>query len=168
MQDARQRADAVKTDKEFLAYCIKNAPEHVANSQQLAQRTKIAPSLIPPLLEELLQQSDIIKLQEDQYLHTQTTKHIEAQLLKSIEQFHQQTPQSPGIPKEELARILSVTEKLLERIVSGLLEQKKITEKNQRLALPDFQSDVPHELRDQLDKVENAFRGKLFTPPRYL
>jgi len=165
VQDARQRADAVKTDKEFLAYCIKNAPEHIANTQRLAHRTKIAPALIPPLLEELLRQSDIIKLQEDQYLHTQTVKDIEAQLLTSVGQFHQQTPQSPGIPKEELARTLALTEKLLDRIVSGLKAQGKIIETNQRLALPDHQSDIPPELRNLLEKVEKPFRNQLFDPP---
>ena len=167
VQDVRQRADAVKTDKDFLAYCIKRAPGYVANTQQLSQRTKIAPALIPALIEELLQQHDIIQLQENQYVHSQVIKEIGAQLLTHVEQFHRREPQSPGVPKDELARTLSITERLLDRIVSDLISQGTVTETNQRLALPDHQSEVPRELRDLLDKVEDTFRRKGFAPPGF-
>lgn len=165
VQDACQRAAAVKTDKDFLAYCIKNAPGYIAHTPQLSQRTKIAPPLIPPLLQELLRQQDIIQLRKDQYVHSQALKEIEAQLLAHIEQFHQQEPQSPGISKEKLTQTFSVSDKLLDRVVSDLKKQGKITEQNQRLALPDHQTDVSPELQVLLEKVEDAFRRKLFAPP---
>lgn len=167
VQDIRQRADAVKTDKEFLAYCIQNAPDYIAQTRPLSLRTKIPPSRIPPLLEELLRHGDIIQLQEDQYLHTQTIQHIESKLLTTIEQFHQQNPQSPGITRDRLEQTISGsgTDTLLNRIVSELKAQGRIAETNQRLALPHHQMAVPPELREPLEEIEKAFRSTPFAPP---
>jgi len=69
IQDAKDRAQAVLTDKDFAEYCIKTAKDFAVTETELSIRTKISPEPLKEILAELVQQDKVLYLDSKLYIH---------------------------------------------------------------------------------------------------
>ena len=90
VQDVKDRAQAVLTDKDFVEYsvrspqdCIKTAEAFAVNETELSIRTKILPERLKAIIAELVQQDKVLYLDSKLYIHTDTADNVQKQLLRA-------------------------------------------------------------------------------------
>lgn len=164
-QDLLERAASVLDEKTFVEYCLKNAESTAAAPLDLSRRTKIPLPQTSAILSELAAQNKIVSLPGSIFLHLATAARLQHQLLSLVEQFHRDTPASPGIRYDDLQKLSQLPRNVLDYLLAQLKETGRLTERNHRLALPDHRESYPDEDRRQLEKVESLFRRQSFNPP---
>jgi selenocysteine-specific elongation factor len=85
--------------------------------------------------------------------------------LDCVGNFHRQSPESPGLPLEQLRQSLPMEKTVLDDLVARLKGDGRLAERNQRLALPEHRSTFGDEDAKLLDAVEAMFRRQAFCPP---
>jgi len=181
VQDVKDRAQAVLTDKDFAEYCIKTAEAFAVNETELSIRTKILPERLKAIIAELVQQDKVLYLDSKLYIHTETADNVQKQLLNIVSDFHHSKPESPGLSIEQLldarcrmldARRESSIEYRESRIVFDsilrlLISQGKLVERKHRLALSEHRETFSEDEQKLLQSVESLFADRPFNPPKY-
>ncbi len=164
-QDLLDRAASVLDENTFVEYCLKTSESAAVAPLELAQRTKIPLPRTSEILSELVAQNKIVSLPGSVFFHLATASQRQQKLLTLIEQFHRESPSSPGIRYEDLQILSLLPRSVLDYLLNHLKETGQITERNHRLALPTHHESYPDEDRLQIEKVESLFRRQLFNPP---
>lgn len=164
-EDLQERAAAVPDENRFVEYCVRAAETLVANAAELSVRTKIPAGRLQEVLADLVRQAKILALAGKLYVHRESVAQVERQIVDCVRDFHQQSPESPGMPIEQLRRTVTVEKALFDDLMTRLKGEKKLAEKNQRVALPEHRTVFRDEDARLLDSVESLYREKAFAPP---
>lgn len=164
--DAEERATAVLIEKDFVEYCIKNAEGFAATDTELSVRTKILPEPLETILTELIRQGKIFELSSKLYIHSETSDAVQGQLLKIASDFHIDSPESPGLSKEQFYEASKMRKDVFDSLIKILLSEGKLIERKHRLALPEHQETFSADEQNLLEKVELVFRNQPFNPPK--
>jgi len=167
IQDAKDRAQAVLTDKDFAEYCIKTAKDFAVTETELSIRTKISPEPLKEILAELVQQDKVLYLDSKLYIHTETADNVQQQLLNIVSDFHHENPESPGLTIEQFYEASQLKKDVFDSILRLLISQGKLVERKHRLALPEHCETFSDDEQKLLRSIESLFADRPFNPPKY-
>jgi selenocysteine-specific elongation factor len=163
--DLQARAEAIGDPCRFVEYCVRRAESPAVSEPALAVRTKIPHGRLREILADLTARQCILCLPAKLYVHGDTVAELGGRILELVGDFHRQSPESPGLPLEELRRSLSLDKPVLDDLIARLKNEGRLAERNQRLALATHRSTFRDEDAKLLEAVESLFREKLFSPP---
>jgi selenocysteine-specific elongation factor len=165
LEDLRERARAVTSDRDFAEYCLKTAESSALEEADLSTRTKTRPARLKEILRELMEAGRVIEVGKSIYMHHDAARLMEQRILQTLGDFHRASPESPGMTSTQLIESLKTDKTVLAHAVNSLKQQGKLVERNQRLALAEHREEYSEEERKQMDAVEALFRRGLFHPP---
>ena len=165
LQDARERAKAVTSAKDFVEYCIKTAKDFAAGETELSLRTKLLPGPAREIVAELIRGAGVMEIGPKLYIHRDCASELQKRLLGILSEFHRTQPESPGIETEQLYESSGLRKVVFDGIIKLLISQAKVVERKQRLALPEHREVFSQEEQKLLERVESLFRSHSFSPP---
>jgi len=166
LEDARTRAKAVATEKDFVEYCVQTAANLAAGETELLLRAKVLPEKLNEIIAELISQNKIIKLPPSLFIHIHTIRLAEQQLLNIIRDFHHANPDSPGITIDRFCELSGLQKNVFDGIVKLLISNGTVIERKHCLALPDHCESFTEAQQKLLTTVESLFSARLFNPPK--
>lgn len=164
-EDLQQRAEAVLDPRRFVEYCVRRAESLATTEAAIAVRTKIPHARVREILADLTAKQIIVAVTGKDYVHRDTAAEASEKILKLVADFHRQSPESPGLPPEQLRQAMPIDKTVLDAILARLKGEKRLLEKNGRLALAEHRSTFGGEDAKLLEAIETMFREKLFSPP---
>ncbi len=165
IQDAGERARTVLNNKDFAEYCIKTAEAFAVTEAELSIRTKIPPEPLKAILDELVQQAKVLRLDSKLHIHTDTADNLQQTLLDIVGDFHRSKPESPGLTIEQFYETSGLTKDVFDGLKRVLISQGKLVERKHRLALPEHQETFSDDEQKLLQSIESLFRERPFNPP---
>ena len=166
LEDILARAKAVGAEKDFTEYCVKTATNIAANETELLLRAKILPEKLNEIMAELITQNKVIKLGANLFIHSQTVSDVEVQLLNLVRDFHNTSPDSPGITIDRLCELSKLQKNVFDGLVKLMISQGNIVERKRCVALPDYCESFTQAQQKLLTTVETLFSTQLFNPPK--
>ncbi|MBN1909071.1 MAG: selenocysteine-specific translation elongation factor [Pirellulales bacterium] len=165
LDDLQARARAIADDRSFVEYAVKTAPSGAASESELTQRTKNLPKRLGEVLSELVDSGTVLALSPGLYIHQETLARLSTELLATVEAFHRDTPESPGVPLDTLREQSALDRPVLDGLIARLTSDGRLTEKDGRLALPGHTATFRDEDSQRLDALDALFRETGFKPP---
>jgi selenocysteine-specific elongation factor len=165
LQDAHERAEAVRSDVDFVEYAISTEDSFAASKAELSFRTKILPEHLNGILKELTKSGKILDFDSKLYVHRDMLVDMQQRVLDIVGDFHQKKPESPGLSIEQLYEASGLRRDVFDGLFKKLIADGRLVEKKHRIALPEHResfSDHEHEL---IRNVESLFSERLFNPP---
>jgi selenocysteine-specific elongation factor len=166
VEDALARSEAIATEKDFVEYCLKTAASFAANETELSLRAKVPPKKLNEILDELIASDKVVKITSTLFIHCQTARNIEGQLLDIVRDFHSKNPQSPGIPVAGFCELSHLPKNVFDGIVKSMISRGGLVERKSCMALPDYREKFSDEQQKLLTSVESLFIKRLFNPPK--
>jgi selenocysteine-specific elongation factor len=163
--DVQERAKAVLTGKDFVAYAIKTAETIAVGEKDLSIRTKIPPVQLTKILKELGIAGTIIDLDSRLFIHTNTLNEVKQKLLETVKAYHLEKPESPGLTAEQLHEASGLKKEVFDSLHKILLNEKRIVENKNRIALPEHREFFSSDEQKLLNSIESLFAKKTFSPP---
>jgi selenocysteine-specific elongation factor len=99
------------------------------------------------------------------YLHRETAAEAAARILGLVGDFHRRSPESPGLPVEQLRPTMPIDKAILDSLLARLKSEGRLVERNQRLALAEHRSTFRDDDAKLLESIEALFRQQGFHPP---
>ncbi len=164
-EDLQQRSEAILDPRQFVEYCVRRAEGLATTEVAVAVRTKIPHARVQEILADLAGEKILFALTAKDYIHRNTAAEAGRKILELIADFHRQSPESPGLPPEQLRQEMSIDKAVFDALVARLKDEKRLVEKNGRLALPEHRSSFGGEDAKLLETIETLFREKPFSPP---
>jgi len=115
--DLQERAGAVGDETRFVEYCVRRASSLAAGEGELAVRAKVTRARLAEILAALAKHGQITALTPTLFIHRDTAAEVTAQLLELVTDFHQQNPESPGIPIEQLREAAGIERTVLRGLI---------------------------------------------------
>jgi selenocysteine-specific elongation factor len=166
LQDARLRANAVLSGKDFVEYCIRTAKSLAVDETQLAVRAKIPPGMLRQILSELTGEGKALNLTSKLCMHGDTFAEVEGQILDIVGGFHRSKPESPGLTAEQLYEASRLEKGIVDGLIKRLVSAGKLVERKHRLALASHEETFTEDEDRLLKTVEAFFRRRPFNPPK--
>jgi len=163
--DVRARAQAVKTPRDFIEYCVKTAESVAVDEKQLSLRTKIPEAQVAQALAELQDQGSVIQLGAKRYVHADTAERVEQHLLELVTEVHRHKPESPGIRPEQLLTESGIRKNIFDGLLERMLSKGLLAERKDHLAVPGHREQFKEAEWELLTKVETLFKQHPFNPP---
>jgi selenocysteine-specific elongation factor len=164
-EDLQARAEAILDDRRFVEYCVRTAESLAVGEPALAVRTKIPHGRLQEILAELSGRHTILCLAAKLFIHRDTAAELGGRILELVGDFHRQSPESPGLPLEQLRQSMPIDKTVLDDVVGRLKSEGRLAERNQRLALPEHRSTFRDEDATLLCAMESLIRDQAFAPP---
>ena len=165
LEDLQARAEATGDDRRFVEYCVRRGESAAVGVPALMVRSKIRHARLQEILADLTARQCIICLPAKLYIHRDTVAELTERILELVGDFHRQSPESPGLPLEELRRGMALEKAVFDELLARLKGAGRLAERNGRLALPTHRSTFRDEDAKLLEAVEALFREKPFSPP---
>ncbi len=166
LEDLHQRAAAVGDDARFVDYALRTAAGLAVAEADLARRTKILRGRLKEILDRMIAAGDVLALGTGVYLHRAAAAEAGKTLLAQLAQFHRDSPESPGMTFDQLRQACPWPKGVLEAVVGCLKEAGRVTEKNQRFALPEHRPTVRDQDARGLEAVESLFPAEPLSSAR--
>ncbi len=170
LENLRERAKAVLKEKDFVAYCVKEAASSAAGGvvalEAVSFRAKVPKNRIEDVLNELVRERRLVRFDRGLYLHQEAVSDLERRLLAILRDYHQRSPESPGLCLRHLQESLGLHKDVLEGLLARLRKHGKVVERNRRLALSEHRESFTEEERQYVAIVESLYREQAFKPPR--
>jgi len=163
--DLQERAQAVREESRFVEYCVRNAESLAADEAHLACRAKVPRGRLKEILADLTGQQKLILLASGRYIHRETAAEAGERLLGIVNQFHRQSPESPGATIDQLRRSSELDKAVFDGVIARLATEGRLVERSGRLASPAHQVTFQEEDAKYLDMIESLFREQAFHPP---
>jgi selenocysteine-specific elongation factor len=166
LKDLHDRAEAVCTPETFIEYCLRNAGDEAAGrAEGLAMRAKQTPEKVRAVLQRLVAGGRAVQIQNDFFMHTDKVDEFREEIVRIVEAFHLQNPQSPGMDEESLLGAFGGTKLILKAVLNLLLTDRKLILTKDRYALPTHREQFDPKQKQLLERVEGMFLTNLFNPP---
>ncbi len=165
LADLQERCDAVVDPRHLVAYCIRRADGLAVTETALAVRTKIPQGRLQQLLAELAQQGAILPLATRLWIHRDTAAEAQERIVALVRDFHRQSPESPGLPLEQLRQSTPGDKAVFDGLLARLKTSGRLVDRGGRLALAEHHSTFSDEDEKLLHAIESLFRQRLFSPP---
>jgi selenocysteine-specific elongation factor len=163
--DLAERAVAIATERTFIEYALASDAGVSAVESELAHRVKSPLSRVREILADLAAAGRAILLAPGLYAHRRTVDAAAERILALLADFHKQSPESPGLPFDELLAATGFTRPVLEGILARLTSEAKVALRSGRFALATHREQFAHEDREAMDRIEALFRDHAFSPP---
>jgi selenocysteine-specific elongation factor len=167
LEDLQARAEAIGDECRFVEYCVRRGESPAVSEPALAVRTKIPHARLQAILADLAARQTVLCLPAKLYIHRDTLAELVDRILELVADFHRQSPESPGLPLEQLRGLLPIDKPVLDGLIARLKSDGRLEERNGRLALPAHRSTFRDEDAKLLDVVESLFRETPFSPPAF-
>jgi selenocysteine-specific elongation factor len=164
-EDLQERAEAILDEGNFVEYCARRAESLATTEAALAVRTKIPRDRLQEILGDLTGRHRIFPLAGRSYVHEDTAAEAGGRILDLVRGFHRESPESLGIPLEQLRESMSIDKAVLDGLLARLKSEGRLVASGQRLALPEHRSTFQDEDSKLLEAIEALFRERLFCPP---
>jgi selenocysteine-specific elongation factor len=165
VQDVRERAKAVIVEKDFVEYCVKTAETTATTESELSIRAKILPEKLKQILTDLIHQDKIVDLGLNLYIHRDTLRTVQQQLIDIISDFHHKKPESPGLSVEQFCEASGLRKDVFDGLLKILISKIKLVEKKHRIALPEHRESFSDEEQKLIRSIESLFAKRPFNPP---
>ncbi len=134
-------AMASASQSEKLALEIKSAKAAGRNTEELAKRTGLAPSVMGAALQELVETGTIIRAGKGKlavYLHSLSMASLEKMATDAVAAYHEQYPEKRGMPSAELSSRLpaALPPRLFEELLATLLRRNALELDNEVVRRP--------------------------------
>jgi selenocysteine-specific elongation factor len=149
----------------FVEYCIRTAESAAVGEPALAVRAKILPGRLPEICAKLVHDKTVFTVGARLYVHRDTAAELGRRMVEAVDAFHSQSPESPGLPIDQLRQSMPVDKPVFDAVVARLTGEKQLMERGQRLALPSHSSTFQDEDAQLLEAIETFYREKAFAPP---
>jgi len=167
LQELKDRANAVLSERDFVEYCINTAKDFADGENEVSVRAKILPGPLKEFLAGLIDEGTILKLNSKLLVHRDTCRDVQKKLLDIVADFHHSKPESPGLSSEQLYEISRLKKDVFDGLVEMLVSQGRLVERKHRLASPEHQETFSDDEQEMLHSVESLFKTRLFNPPKY-
>jgi selenocysteine-specific elongation factor len=164
-EEIQERAEAVLDDRRFAEYCVRRAESLAVAEPAISIRSKVPRVRLREILADLARQQTIVPLAAGLYLHRDTAMEAAGRILTLVRDFHRGSPESPGLPLEQLRQQVTMEKAVLDHLIARLKGEGRLAERNGRLALPEHRSTFRDEDAKLLAAVEALFREQVFHPP---
>ena len=165
VQDAADREKAVRVEKDFVEYCVRTAEGCATGESELGLRVKMLPGPLEKVLDELVTEGKVIRLDSRLFIHAATSNEVQQKLLGLAGDFHRAKPQSPGMSAEELLEASRLKKDVFDGLLRLLIAQGRLVGRKHRLALPDHRETFDDAEQRLVANVEAMFKAQLFNPP---
>lgn len=163
--ELKARAEAVQNETRFVEYCVKTAPALAASGDDIAFRAKVPRDRIAGILEGLMGEQKVVALAPTLYIHSETLAAAERRLLQTVGDFHQSSPESPGITSDALRDSLQIDKAVFAGIIARLKGNGRLVEGKGRLAAPEHEATFQQKDAQLVDRIEAIYRECAFCPP---
>ncbi|MFZ5832225.1 MAG: SelB C-terminal domain-containing protein, partial [Planctomycetota bacterium] len=160
-----ERLAVVGDDCALVELCVRRAPDHAAAEPDIAQRCKVTRGRLRQILDALMGEGRLLPLPGGQYLHRQTSEELAARITEELSTFHQQSPQSPGAPPDDLRKRVELGPGVFQAAVDCAGAQGALIEQHGRLALPTHLPTIDDKDARAVSAVETLLLERLFSPP---
>ncbi len=164
-EDLEQRAAAAFEEHRFVEYCVRKAESTAIEDAAVAVRAKIPLGRVQEILAQLVAEGKIFPLTSRLYMHRDTATELERQIEDHVEQYHRQSPESPGIASEQLRQAIPQDRTIIDGLVERLKAEGRLVERSRRWASPSHRPALEDQDAKLRDAVETLFRESLFSPP---
>ena len=166
-EDLQERAAAVRSDATFAEYCLRTAETVGVGQDDLAHRVKTPVARLPKILADLCAAGQAVVLAPGLYAHRDQVAAAEGRVLAALKDFHEQSPESPGLDAEALlAAAAPLSKTVVECLLARLTKAGKVADRGGRIALAEHRAQVADKDREVMDRVEATLRNGGFSPPR--
>jgi selenocysteine-specific elongation factor len=165
VEDARQRALAVRNDATFAEYVIRTAQDHVLTAKVVAQRIKKTLPYTEIVVQTLAKAGTIMVLEQGLLIHAQTADQLKKKLLDRVSHYHQAEPGSPGIDIDSCQIKFAWPKPVFLKLLKDLETEGKIRILSSRVCLADHSARFGQAEQGRMQQVESLFRDRLFSPP---
>lgn len=165
VEDARQRALAVQTDKDFAEYVMRTAPAYAIAAKAVAQRIKKTLSRVDAIARDLVASGIAIALDQGLLIHTGTMDGLKNQILNRIAQHHRDEPASPGIAIEACQTECGWLKPVFGRVLKDLEADGRICVQSGRASLPGHHAHFNPAEQRHMQQAEILFQQRAFNPP---
>ncbi|HCO92925.1 MAG TPA: selenocysteine-specific translation elongation factor, partial [Phycisphaerales bacterium] len=166
LQDAKDRAKAVVSERDFVEYCIKTAEDFAVDEGGISVRAKMLPGPLKEVLAVLITGGEVLNLSPKLFIHRDTCRDVQHKLLDIVGEFHRNKPESPGLSSEQLLEASRLKKDVFDGLVKMLVSQGKLAERKHRLALPEHQETFSDDEQKLLQSIESLFKTRPFNPPK--
>ncbi len=165
VESLAKQAAAVGNIPAYVEHCIRTAEGLAAGAQEICHRAKVRPERLTPILEDLLSRDVVIDLGGYCFIHRSTVEKAVARIVDVIGEFHQRSPQSPGMSSDELGQAVGWDRHVLDGVLKLAVKDGRLEERSRRFALPGHRAAFSEQESRLLEAVEKAFAEQLFHPP---
>ncbi len=158
-------AEAQRDEQEFVAFAVASAPSGAARLSDITALTLQRPEQVQPLLTALIQRQQVVELSDGLYIHAKTHSALHRQMTETLERFHADHPELPGMDAAALAERLALDKPVFDALLAYALAHGSVVRRLERLALPSHIETCDPALAKRLKAVEDAFCESLFAPP---
>ncbi len=166
LQDAKDRAKAVVSERDFVEYCIKTADDFAAGESEISVRAKMLPGPLKEILAGLVDGGEVLNLNPKLFIHHDICRDVRQKLLDIVSDFHHSKPESPGLSSEQLLDASRLKKDVFDGLLKMLISQGKLIERKRRLALPEHQETFSDDEQKLLHSVETLYKTRPFNPPK--
>jgi selenocysteine-specific elongation factor len=165
LAELQERAAAAPAEDTFVEYCLKAAVGLAATEAELGRRAKVMPGRVHEIVTALVAAGRAIALPGVGFMHRQRVEEAEGQVLAALADYHQRSPESPGMMLEEILTATGLAKPIGEGLVARLKAAGQAAERTGRLALASHRPAVADEDQRAIEKVERLFLDQAFSPP---
>ncbi len=165
IQDIQEREKAIMNNIDFVEYAVKNSIHYAADKTELSFRTKILLTEIDGILGDLVKEGKVLSLDSKLFTHQETLLKIQQKLINVVTDFHNTSPESPGIALEQMLEISGLKKEVFDGILKRLVSEGKLVERKNRLALAEHIEKFSDYEQKLIQNVESLYKNQLFSPP---
>ena len=163
--ELRERVSMLGDDPAFVECCVRWAAGLVLSERELSVQVKLTAARVRAIAAELVRAGKLLALGSAGWIHAETARTAGARLVEIVGQFHQQSPESPGLTAEELRTSSGFSKEVLEGLLGQLKVQGRLVQRNQRLALPTHRETLAGPDQQLFEAIDALYRGRPFNPP---
>ncbi len=165
LEDAKERAQAVRERRDFVAYCIRTAQEEAVDRVALMKRVKLPMPVIEGLVSQLSADGTVVEIASRRLMHRDTVDATAESLSAILRAYHKQRAESPGMQRETLLEQSRRVKDVFDGVVTILLSDGRLAERKGRLALPEHKEQFSDKESELIQRIEAIFLQRLFDPP---
>ncbi len=165
IEAVRRCAAAVRDERQFVEFSLSNAPAGAIGEAELSMRTKIQPEALRKILADAAQQGTAVELQPGLHIHRDTLADLSNRILENVGRFHEDSPESPGMPADALREAVGLERTISGSIVARMQAEGRLIDTKGRLARPEHSARFEGPDAEHSRTIEGSFREQLFHPP---
>ncbi|TDO94635.1 selenocysteine-specific elongation factor [Halanaerobium saccharolyticum] len=156
--------------EEKIEIFINSKKHESASMEYLLKKSSLKETELKNILKQLKTAEKIICLKETKnslWIHIDTFTEVEAQILDFVASYHQNNHLEPGISKEELRSKIKFNfdNQEFNQIIKILVSKNIIKEKENTVALFDFEINFTEAEKELKNKIIEKFKNNLYSPP---
>ena len=165
VQAVRQCAAVVRDEPQFVAFSLRTASSGAVGEAELSVQTKIQPELLRRILAGLAEQGTALELQPGLHVHRDTLADLRGRVIECVDRFHEESPESPGMPIDDLREAARLDRSVGSAIVALMQAEGELIDTRGRLARPEHSAMFQGADAEHSRTIEELFREELYHPP---